>query len=658
MKKVLPFLVVLVLFFGDSASFDARWIEKAIVTNPASSKSTSTSTPLAACSITISKITVSGCYLVNGLSKATVTAEISWLEAPTNGTVTVSIAPSSGTATPTSRTFKPGANTFNYGGTNSGSQTIVSPQVIAFEIEANGAVGEITAAFNGSCTTTGNYTAPTACPATPCSTGGMGGIVFNDYNGNGVRETALATVGGIQVESGETDGLAGVKVHVTDAAGNTFTTTTDVYGTYAIGQAITYPARVEFSGIPAEYNGSSTLNGSNSRTTVQFVSAASCNVNLGVNRPTDYCDTSPQMFTPCYVNGHPLGGGTSGADATLVSVPFNNIGKGFTTTTTGAANRYWSINSQTGSVWGLAYNRYTKKMFSAALLRRHTGFGPLGIGGIYVTDMTQSTPTNNTTHTSSFIDLDAAPFNVNLTATYTTGTNASQANNGRDLPAAKNSPSRDANAFILTGKDGLGDLDISENGDTLFAVNLHEKTLLVLNISAFNQDGVTKPTSVTSLAIPNPGCTNGEWRPWALKYYRGKLYVGGVCDGSNTAASAEVRKGSMRAYVYVYENGSFSPTPIMDFPLTYPRGYADANIITAAGWFPWTDNWNDYLKGSGTNYNVALPQPIFADIEFDTDGSMLIGLADRTGFQTGIQNYMPTGTATTIHSGFSGGGIS
>ncbi|MEZ4982930.1 MAG: hypothetical protein R2769_15370 [Saprospiraceae bacterium] len=50
------------------------------------------------------------------------------------------------------------------------------------------------------------------------------------------------------------------------------------------------------------------------------------------------------------------------------------------------------------------------------------------------------------------------------------------------------------------------------------------------------------------------------------------------------------------------------------------------------------------------------PQPIFSDIEFDVDGSMILGFMDRLGHQLGNKNYPITGTSPLI-STISGGDI-
>ncbi|WP_428655543.1 SdrD B-like domain-containing protein [Runella sp.] len=513
------------------------------------------------------------------------------------------------------------------------SSYYASPQEVAFEIDANGTGGTVSASRSGCTTVNTTYPGVAACPKTTCTT--LGGIVFNDYNANGVRDVTTVN----NITSGETNGIANVKIKATDIAGVVDSTLSDEYGYYTFTKAFTYPVRVEFVQIPSRYESTSTPNGSSSRTTVQFVAAASCNVHLGVNKITDYCNLSPSIFTTCYVNGNPLGGGTAGPDIALVSLPLDASGTAFGTT-----KSMWARADTMGSAWGLAYNRFTKKLFSAAVLRRHVGFGQLGVGGIYVTNTGVAAAT---TATSRFIDLDAAPFNLSLGTLTDNSTRGLPINKGI---AGNTGQSRDPVAFTDVVKAGLGDLEISDNGDTLFTVNLHNQQLVIINIAAYNSDGVTKPTSATSISIPDPGCVNGNWRPWALKYYDGKLYIGGVCD------AATGTKGNLSATVYRWDGGT-TFTEIFDFPLTYPKGYPYSSYSTLTGWYPWTDDWDDFLTANTNDASIVYPQPYFADIEFDIDGSMILGFGDRTALQTGILNYRPDGSSTTQYSGFNGGDV-
>ncbi|MBO0934205.1 SdrD B-like domain-containing protein [Fibrella aquatilis] len=649
--------------------------------------------------IQITDVKVSGCYLdASGTnSKGTVRFLVRW--SGINGaTASTNANPRNIRITATGLANKDivaGVGTYGIS-----SLTIVSPQEFALEFPLTAAPSNVTltatmgylAGFLSTYTastlanTKATFTAtlPAACPKTPCSTTAIGGIVFNDYNADGVRSVTTTIVntiffGSTTVTSGETQGVPDVRITATDNAGNSFTTLTDDYGFYAFTQSMSYPVRVEFTEIPAAYLASATPNGSGSRTTTQFITGASCTVNLGVNASSDYCNTSPKIFTPCYVNGDPTKGGTAGTGEALVSVPLNAAGNNFTTATTGGANAYWALTNQTGATWGLAWSKQQKKLFQSAILRRHVGFGPLGIGGIYVTSVASNTTAANTALTTSFVDLDAAPFNVPLSASFVGGATP---NANRDLPATKaivingagnatSGPSRDAIAFSMVGKEGLGDLEIADDGNTLYTINLKTKELLSLDLTNYNATG-TIPNSaaqLTTTAIPDPGCVSGVWRPWATKVYQGDLYIGGVCDASLTAVGATTpnqRKSNLWAYVYKYDGTAF--TTVLDFPLTYPKGFPYSSIPDATGWYPWTDNFSDLLN-TVISTEIVYPQPILMDIEFDTDGSMILGLGDRTAHQTGVKNVSPVGPGSgavvpmtipqnsTLYTSYNGGDV-
>ncbi len=565
----------------------------------------------AQCTLTFNKISPSGCYSVSGVSKATVSVEVAWTNAPTNGYIVVT----SGTQ---SQTILPGTITVTYaqppGYTNTvtGTQTIVSPQVVAFEVDANGSSGTVTARFSNqtSCSATGSFTTPAACLPTTCSGNNLGGMVFKDFNDDGT------------MQAGETAGIPAVTVTAIACDGTPYTATTDNYGLYSINiPANKYPVRVEFSNVPSVYNLG--VNGNDSRTSVQFINAPSCDVNLGINNPVDYCSNNPVVFVPCYVNGDPLAGGTAGSAGALVSIPY-----GVSSATTFTGEVEIATASQIGAIWGLAYNKYTKRLFQAAFLKRHAGLGPQGLGGIYVTNYSNpAVPT-----TTSFLNVTALNISVGNIAS----------NSARGLLASATSANRDIQSFSAVGKVGMGDLEISDDGNMLWFTNLFDKKLYSIDITQYNITG-TLPTAanVTSYSIP-ASCSGGQYRPWAIKVYNGKVYVGGVCDAQSSGS-----KSNLRASVYELSGTTF--TQIFDFPLTYPKGYPAAANVNRTGWFPWTDNFNDLLSNSTETY-YRYPVPIFTDIEFDVDGSMVLGFGDRTGLQGGDQNYRPDNTNSDLYS--------
>jgi len=80
-------------------------------------------------------------------------------------------------------------------------------------------------------------------------------------------------------------------------------------------------------------------------------------------------------------------------------------------------------------------------------------------------------------------------------------------------------------------------------------------------------------------------------------------------------------------------------------------------------WFAWVSEWNADVQ-SPADHRVPYPQPILSDIEFDTDGSMILGFRDRGSDQTGHLTRPPgLGTAddpvdnTNLYQANSGGDL-
>lgn len=577
------------------------------------------------CGLTIRQVTVSGCYSVSGSSKATVSINVGWVNPPAGDYILVT----TGTQ---SRTITPGPITVDYGnnGTTppSGVQVIVSPQTIAFDIDADGSTGTVSAVFgsNAGCTATASFTAPAACVPLACQAGGLGGMVFNDYNANGIQD------------AGETNGVAGIAVTVYDCNGAQYQATSDVTGRWFLSQTgISYPVRVEFQNIPAAYLGTSTPNGTGSRTTVQFVAGSRCDVSLGVNDPLDYCQSAPMIITPCYVMGDPLQGGSSATADAIVGFPYFSTGM--------SGPKTFTIKGEfVGTTWAQAYNKVTKHLFSAATLKRHAGLGPGGLDAIYVTDL--SDPANP--GIPAYITLSSFGINVGTIDDNIT----------RGLVPDRTSPSVDQQAFDAIGKVGIGGMSLSSDSRTLYLMNIRENALYALDLTNYNISGDPGDISLKGgpYAIPDMGCVNGGQRSWAVKVNKGQVYVGSVCDG------ADGTRSDLTAAVFAFDPATetFNSTPVFNFPLTYPKGYPDVSATDITGWFPWTDNFSDLVSATYTTPNSAFldhPQPIFSDIEFDIDGSLILAFNDRTGLQSGFRNYGLDGNNNNDYTGIIGGDI-
>ncbi|WP_165933550.1 SdrD B-like domain-containing protein [Arundinibacter roseus] len=583
----------------------------------------------ATCTITL-KPTVSGCYQNGEVSKATVSVEVAWANATVSPTANDASDSISVTFAGQRRTINPGA----YTSTN-GNGSILSPQVVAFEVDANGSSTADIQAFIGATYAAAtckaeipNIVLPPACPPTVCTAGQTGGTVWNDFNADGIKQ------------AGESTGLVNVIVKTFDCNGNEVgSTTTDAFGKYVFSNiaSAAYPIRVEFSGLPT-FAGHGTINGTDGRTTTQFVTSADCNVDLGILNPTDFCQTNPSIIIPCYVYGDPIpANSTSGNRDALVKFAYGSSGlyNASQITEVGSAK-------EVGTVWGVAYNKFTNKTFTSAFLKRHAGLGPLGLGGIYITDMVTNTST-------PYVDVATIGINVGSLPGVGSPTNP---NTGRGLSTNPADPSRDEAAFANVLKVGIGDLEIDETGSKLWLVNLADQKLYSI---AIPNSGAPTASDVASFSIPNPGCEGGNWRPFGLKIYQGDIYIGGVCD-----AAVSKSQSNLRATVYKYTVATNTFTSILEFPLNYPKGFGLTDVPNKSQWQFWTDNFTDLItndvSGSG-KVTLSNPQPILTDIEFDIDGSMVLGFGDRTGIQTGFDNYAPTGTATTLYNGINAGDI-
>lgn len=304
----------------------------------------------------------------------------------------------------------------------------------------------------------------------------ISGRVFRDYNYDG-----LFTASGAVTDVG----VNGVTVTAYNTSGAVGSATTDANGNYTLNPSGDGPYRVEFSTLPDGYEPTTP----NTRFITSAAGAVSsiANINLGISHPCDYCQDNPLVAQPIWLNGDPLVSGNVGTEPWWKAFNYNNTG-------TQAAQH--SVNgSNIGALWGQARQRSTKQLYASAAVRRHAGLGPLGLGGIYRFDFSSGAPA-----VSTFVDLDAAPFNIDF------GTLPVNGSGGRNLPNNKDTWNADTVAFAAVGKQGIGDIDITEDEKTLFVVNLHTRSLIALDVT-----GGATPTTYQSYSIIGapgvPSCT-------------------------------------------------------------------------------------------------------------------------------------------------------
>jgi len=450
--------------------------------------------------------------------------------------------------------------------------------------------------------------------------GQVSGSVFIDYNSNGERTTSNP------IEPG----VSNVKVQLFVGKNTTpIVTTTNALGEYAftIAQAPKDSmVRVEFSELPATFSPS--LVGTNNGTSVQFVKAPATNVILGIINDDEYCDVGLglQVGTACYVMGDPLAGGSAGEDPAFVT--FGYFASGLNGVDDFSMTKLAKAK-EIGPTWIAGYQRDSERLLLGAIVRRHVGLGPLGTGGLYYIDLKNDA---NTVH--QLVDVKTLGIDTGLDPHINPITNLNI------LPASKTGRSRDSLAFHVAGKVGLGGIQMNTFQDTLYLINLYDKKLYSFLSKKPLAAPVLKATAnVHSYTIPHPNCANNEFVPWALKYYRGNMYVGVVCTAETSQKKTDL-KGAI--YEFNLSTHSFKPVPLLEFPLDYLRDPLDgtAGCDTIDTWRPWSGKFPkqcNYPNGAADPLNAFLinPQPILSDIEFDDDGSMIIGMMDRGGLQTG-----------------------
>ncbi|MEV6239835.1 SdrD B-like domain-containing protein [Lentzea sp. NPDC051838] len=415
--------------------------------------------------------------------------------------------------------------------------------------------------------------------------------VVRDVNGNGNYDAAVEVP------------VQGASVLVTDAAGKTATGTTDASGGVAVGLGpvsggkyrvqVNPPAGSTL--VPAPAGGTLESN----TAFVDVSGGKNVTVTTGLWNPADYCQDNPTLVTACQRDITTFKDDPASRD--LVSFPWTARGT--------AASANLANQGQLGTVFGLAYRKQDKRIFSAAFAKRLAKYGPEGPGAIYVTPAAGGSAT-------LFAKLNAGA------TQHAMGTNF------------------DGPFFGVPGKQSLGDIDISDDGSELYVVNMFDKKLYV-----FDATGATAAAAKGSYDIPAGACPNAsDWRPGALGVRDGTVWVGGVCSGQSTKKASD-----LRAVVYPFKAGAFGAAAV-NKTLDFKRGFAMVNKDGSEFWHPWEDTWDpDSKPQSGAQFdpdsrNITWPMPMLTDIGVETNGDLVLAFRDRFGDQVGQQTPAPDGS--------------
>jgi Mg-chelatase subunit ChlD len=247
-------------------------------------------------------------------------------------------------------------------------------------------------------------------------------------------------------------------------------------------------------------------------------------------------------------------------------------------------------HGEIGSSWGLAYQTGGEALYIGAFHKRASGFGPGGPGGIYRYDLSSGEIRQ-----------------------WTTVPNA-----GADIHGSFDA----AGVWDLAGQDGagrlaLGDLDISEDGQTLFAVNLYDRRIYRYRVAdaqlldSFDHGAIAEPWA------------EEEARPFGLKVWKGQLYHSVIRD-----ASVGRDRADLDAFVYASDLDGGNMHEVLRFDLDYT--WQGPHYQVEGKWMPWHHDHTETIDGR----MFIWPQPWLTDIEFGEAGDMLLGLRDRHGDTT------------------------
>ncbi|MEZ5304867.1 MAG: SdrD B-like domain-containing protein [Verrucomicrobiales bacterium] len=189
------------------------------------------------------------------------------------------------------------------------------------------------------------------------------------------------------------------------------------------------------------------------------------------------------------------------------------------------------------------------------------------------------------------------------------------------------------------GEYGYGGLEISPDGNFLYAANLGKRNLLKIDISGvdYAQLPTTAPTAADVVEISLPatyaGFTDGVegyFRPTAMSEYAGVIYIGGTFDGSLLADDSAVR-----IVVLALDPADDSITEVFSYdPTAFTRG----NFSYKGGIHT---RWTAAPESGGGFTNPVPPmQPVVSDLTFDDYGALNLGVTDRSVYNLNSSNQV------------------
>ena len=389
------------------------------------------------------------------------------------------------------------------------------------------------------------------CSAAPSE---IQGNIFIDQNMNGLKDDA--------------SGASSILIYAFDQNGNLQAQAiSDLFGQYSLNGLTSGEAyRVEFRPMAGFYDGPL---GSDNLSSIRNVAAGSCDIDFGVVNEDVFYGVDPELAITCYVRGDQ---NENLNVATLVGVNHNF--------NSSSAERFIEDKAGTGSVWGLAYDSQTETLFSSAFVKQFSSLVSDPISGKPMHDAIFQT-------------------NINTGAT-SVFTRLSQL--GVPMTDLEFPDSEDCSYGVQVGRIGLGGMEISDDEKTLYVVNISGNNVVAIDVENPIPATTQVITSMNSV-LPTPA-VDEEMYPFALKYYKNKLYVGytlvkRVFDNVNANSSMHI--------------------------VEYDIATASSNLIFSSNY-----NLGSWTENDAVNFVLKIQQWL-TDIDFINDDEMIISLNDRKG---------------------------
>ncbi len=471
-----------------------------------------------------------------------------------------------------------------------------------------------------------------------------GGLIFQDFDADGERVEDYSYVSS-QYAAVPDAGVDGLTVTVTDAQGDVFIDTTDSQGVWSVDlDTADFPIRVDITGYPSTWSPGPV--GPDSATLNQYiVDPAECTGpfdgigpvgNASITAPGSFCENRPEFVTSCFLFGNVA---SHDDEAAVVSVIDGAADNGATTGTNWQDDPYTVLATlgDVGTIYGLDTRPQDQSTYVASFVKRHTRLGPTG----------------NPTTIYRIDGSGPAPW-------FTVDPSATDPHSG-----AVDGWLNDFDAFDAVGKTGLGDLEISPDGNTLFTIDLANRQLIEVPINADGSPdtGAVTRTLITAAAL-GVGCADDDVRPFGLGFdENGSLLVGVVCSGQSTVAADSLPVDATtgdplisgapspfatrpEGWVFSY-NGSFSR--LVDVPLPDTTRGTQNGQTTGPNAFRGQTDWRPWVSEAPFDVDFAgwptgaatWAQPIISDIEADGD-DLVIGVMDRWAHQTGSNAFYRT----------------